>query len=32
MAISEWTLVLFFNFMILKDLVVVIKCCNERKI
>ncbi len=33
MAISGWTLVLFFNFMIyFKDLAIVIKCYNERKI
>jgi hypothetical protein len=33
MAINGWTLILFFNFMILpKDLVVIIKCCNERRL
>jgi hypothetical protein len=33
MAISGWTLVLFFNFMILpKDLAIIIKCCNEKNI
>jgi len=32
MAINGWTLILFFNFMILpKDLAVIIKCCNKRR-
>jgi hypothetical protein len=32
MAISGWTSVLFFNFMILSEaLFIVIKCCNEKR-